>query len=88
MSTKNALSILFIFGAGLIGAQSDTFNLNSYRARYERRPAMSLHGQANFQGYYRNHREAENSGSASARLYWQELRLLLAAVFPDYTQLG
>lgn len=74
MSPQNALSILFIFAATLAGAQSDTFNLSSYKARYERRPAMSLNGQANFQGNYRNYREAENSGSARARLYWQELR--------------
>lgn len=74
MKQKNALLLFFIFWAGLITAQTDTFELSSYKARFERRPAMSLNGQASFRGYYGNYREAENSGSGFARLTWQELR--------------
>lgn len=74
MNQKNALLLLFIFYAALIGAQTDTFDLNSYKARYDRRPAMSLDGSAVFNGNYASRQTAVNNGQAAARLSWQELR--------------
>ncbi|MCB0585156.1 MAG: hypothetical protein KDD06_07525 [Phaeodactylibacter sp.] len=74
MKLRNALTLVFISSAGLLAAQTDTFRLDSYKARYERRPAMSLNAQASFRGAYGNYREANNFGSGSARLFWQELR--------------
>ncbi len=74
MKQRNALFLCFIFWAGIVTAQTDTFELSSYKARYERRPAMFLDGAMAFDGNYADRKSAFNSGLAAARLNWQELR--------------
>lgn len=74
MKLRNVLLLLFIFSAGSMAAQTDTFDLSSYKARFERRPAMSLAGQANFHGNYGMDQTAENAADMSGAFYWQELR--------------
>lgn len=74
MNFKNALLFLFIFAAGLLAAQDSLYNLSEYKARYERRPAMALNGQANFSGNYQKNDAARNTLRSSANILWQEFR--------------